>query len=329
MYGSSLVAVSCASPTACTAVGSYGSKPYQEGVAPLAEEWNGSHWTAQPVPEPMDTYTASLSAVSCSGPAACLAVGTYTGDGRSGLLAENWNGSTWTSESTPPTSDEYASLTGVSCTAPTACTAVGISVSDDDIEEPLAEFWNGTAWTVQTTPTPMGSAGSSLDAVSCTLATACTAVGSSATDNSVEPLAETRNGTTWSVQATPAVAGLDAYLNGVSCTSPSDCTAVGYTYGATSPDGFVEEATLAEVWDGETWTVPTIPDPSGTGSNLLAVSCSATETCTAVGDHVSTDDLGLNLALTEAPPSAGASARKGKRPVLQFPRPRRRAGGSG
>jgi hypothetical protein len=41
----------------------------------------------------------------------------------------------------------------------------------------LAEHWNGSRWAIQPTPNPTGQAPSVLSGVSCTAATACTAVG--------------------------------------------------------------------------------------------------------------------------------------------------------
>jgi hypothetical protein len=41
----------------------------------------------------------------------------------------------------------------------------------------LAERWNGSSWTVQTTPSPVGSYGSGLAGVSCTSLSTCNAVG--------------------------------------------------------------------------------------------------------------------------------------------------------
>jgi hypothetical protein len=75
-------------------------------------------------------------------------------------------------------------LSGVSCAATTSCTAVGAQpdpASKDPI--PLAETRGPSGWGIQSTPTPANpdpnrSPGSSLSAVSCPAAGACTAVGS-------------------------------------------------------------------------------------------------------------------------------------------------------
>ena len=67
-------------------------------------------------------------------------------------------------------------LEGVSCSSAKACTAVG-TYGDGARESTLAERWNGTKWALQTTPNPSDAGASHLKGVSCSSATACTAVG--------------------------------------------------------------------------------------------------------------------------------------------------------
>jgi hypothetical protein len=58
---------------------------------------------------------------------------------------------------------------------------------------PLIAFWNGSGWSSQHSPLVRGD----LDGVSCTTATACTAVGLA---HGGHPLIERWNGTSWSLQ---------------------------------------------------------------------------------------------------------------------------------
>jgi hypothetical protein len=104
-----------------------------------------------------------------------------------------------------------------------------------------------------------------LAGVSCVSATACAAVGWYGN----KTLAESWNGTTWSVAPAPRHAG---NLNGVSCVSASACVAVGESAGKT----------LAESWNGTTWSVVPTPNPSA-DDQLSAVSCVSASACTAVG----------------------------------------------
>ena len=133
-----------------------------------------------------------------------------------------------------PTGSTGTFLNRVSCPAANACTAVGDYFNSSDILRTLVEAWNGTTWVIQPTPNPTGSTSSQLQGVSCSAATACTAVGTytpSSTSPNSTPLAEAWNGTTWSMQHVPTFVG--GALFDVSCSAATACTAVGnYTSGS-------------------------------------------------------------------------------------------------
>jgi len=140
----------------------------------------------------------------------------------------------------------------------------------------LAEAWNGTSWSIQPTPDAPGASESVLSRVSCTSATACTAVGYSHATGDLAPrttLAEAWNGTSWSIQPTPHQSTADHVLNAVSCTSASACTAV----------GLVGYQTLAERWNGTSWSNQPTPHPEHGPDMLLGVSCASASACVAVG----------------------------------------------
>ena len=82
--------------------------------------------------------------------------------------------------STPePTGALATQLTAVSCTSANACTAVGWYTNSGGVTVTLAERWNGSAWSIQTTPNPPGATTALFEGVSCPTTTACTAVGAS------------------------------------------------------------------------------------------------------------------------------------------------------
>ncbi len=263
-------AVSCTSPTACTAVGFRGG----EG---LAERWNGSAWAVQPTP-PNSTRpgTPGFTGVSCVS-TTCTAVGNTGG----GTMVERWDGTRWSLQWTPTARKPLATLAGVSCTSNNACTAVGGVGGVGGAA--LAERWNGTDWTVQSVPTPSGKTDAFLRGVSCTSSTACVAAGyseNSTVQNSARSLIERWNGTTWTIQPIPQPAHtVETELSGVSCGSTSACTAVGSSTASSSPPGVT---TLAEHWNGTAWTIQPTPTQS-TFEGLAGVSCFSTVTCIAVG----------------------------------------------
>jgi hypothetical protein len=99
------------------------------------------------------------------------------------------------------------------------------------------------------------------------------------------PKHEAWNGKTWAIKGTPnpKVGVNGARLSGVACSSPSACLAVG-GYDRPASQGL----TLAEAWNGKTWTVKTIPRLQGaTFTSLNSASCRAKDACGAVGDEFS------------------------------------------
>jgi hypothetical protein len=188
-------------------------------------------------------------------------------------VAEAWNGTKWSVEPTPdPTGSNSSSLAGVSCTSATACTAVGSYNIGADTEVTLAEAWNGTKWSVEPTANPTGSKGSSLAGVSCTSATACTAVGGYDNgDGTYATLAEAWNGKSWVVEPTPnprSSKGTHILVLSLSAVGGYDNSAA-------------NDLTLAESWNGKKWKIE--PTPNVSGASLSAVSCTSVAACTAVG----------------------------------------------
>ena len=85
-----LMGVSCATATACTAVGSYNNRAGR-GRA-LVERWNGTKWSIQPTPNPASAIGSGLSAVSCPSATACMALGSSRdADGQVQVLIERWH----------------------------------------------------------------------------------------------------------------------------------------------------------------------------------------------------------------------------------------------
>jgi hypothetical protein len=165
----------------------------------------------------------------------------------------------------------------------------------------LVAVWPGRALaspkqpaTITVQPTDDPGDDNELNAVSCTGTTDCVAVGNTSVDSpSFErsPLALGWDGTSWTPQAIPMPDGTSSViLRGVSCVSDSSCMAVGDET-ATDPAGDSTELTLTESWDGTSWTIlPSPNEPWVSGSynanTLSAVSCSAANACTAVGDFL-------------------------------------------
>lgn len=170
-----LSGVSCASGSACVAVGSFTDAT---GQKPLALAWNGSSWSAMTAANPSGVTGAGLSGVSCTSSTACTAVGSSNSSGVYSPLVERLSGTTWTEQTAAiPSGATGAALTGVSCTSGTHCSAAGYSYDAGGTFSSLAELWSASTWAVETTPGPRTAAGTLLSGISCRSSTECTAAG--------------------------------------------------------------------------------------------------------------------------------------------------------
>jgi hypothetical protein len=230
--GSLLSRVSCSASNACSAVGWYENSSKVE--VPWVLRWNGTTWSLQTAPAPSGAKASYPNGVSCASASACTMAGYYeNSSGTDTAFAEVWNGTEWTMQSVPgPSGSKKTRVSGLSCSASTACTMVGEYENSSGVEVTLAERWNGTEWSVQSTPNPTGAKVSYLiGGVSCASSTACTAVGVFENSSSqYEPLAEHWNGSEWQLQSPPTGEKGEAWLTGgVSCVSSTFCAAVGNT----------------------------------------------------------------------------------------------------
>ncbi len=184
--GSELLGVSCSSATSCTAVGDSAISGSKSDT--LVEHWNGSKWALQATPKHPDGNESELTGVSCPSARACTAVGNSGNVSRTVTLAEHWNGVKWVVQPTPnPAGSQGSELAGVSCPSARACTATGNYDNRAGTDVTLAERWNGTKWALQSTPNPSDAGASHLKGVSCSSATACTAVGPYIKRSGAEP----------------------------------------------------------------------------------------------------------------------------------------------
>ena len=169
---------------------------------------------------------------------------------------------------------------GVSCPTATFCAAVGqYRDTGLGVLATLVESWNGTAWTIVSSPTSP-TTDSGLNGVSCASASSCIAVGFYLDGSGFSrTLIEKWDGTSWTAASSPNASSASNSLSGVSCASAGSCTAVGsYDTGSSLFQ------TLIEQWDGTNWSLAASPN-SGTSHNYLhGVSCPSATFCTAVGD---------------------------------------------
>jgi len=199
--------------------------------------------------------------------------------------------SVWSVTPSPNTANDNV-LNGVSCTSSVFCVAVGYHDTSKGVSKTLVELWNGTAWSIVSSP-DRGKSSNELNAVSCKSTTFCVAVGDYSS-HGFDTLVEMWNGSHWSLTTSPE-ADLYTDLYGVSCTSTRFCEAVGY-YTNTAMEG-----TLVETWNGTSWSITPSPNPSITatayrGVNALnGVSCTSARFCEAAGYDNNSSNVARSL----------------------------------
>ena len=326
-YNWALVAVSCPTPDGCVAVGSsgYHEPPFLE-TRPFAfihSPQNG--WTPYDLPEGPGG-SGQVSSVSCTGPAYCMAVGSFTPDGQNPTtLAEAWTGASW-AQLPPytPSSGSTATFSGVSCASTTWCVVSAAISSQGSGATQHFLLWDGQSWSDMQSP-PEGDFEHWLaeGGVSCPSTTFCLAVGALTPmlHGGTTPFAETWNGSAWALVPVPEPS---ESLTSVSCTTATFCETVGYYHSPNSTlhlpyaadwDGSglhrqrvlfrgdlyaVSCATTYEchavgtgqqdTWDGSNWYAST------TGPEVNPLSCAAPGSCTAVGSTATAEPYGNNLS---------------------------------
>lgn len=235
-------------------------------------------------PQPMAADSPSgdtVSGVSCPTTSWCMSVGRSS----YGVpLFEKYSGGYWTV--LPGISGvTTGQLSGLSCVTTKFCMAVGTSTQTGNNETLVAE-WNGSSWSLVTSPNEEvngipSSLANFLTSVSCTSTSFCMAVGdyTAPTSGTLTDLGESWNGSSWSLLSPPTL-GVGGTLTGVSCTGGGMfCAATGIYY----PGGNSVQTGLLMTWSGGSWTTT-----SGLASvwSMSAVSCVSLTSCTAVGESL-------------------------------------------
>jgi hypothetical protein len=195
----------------------------------------------------------------------------------------------WQILTTPKAPGEHTrhdQLVAVSCASGTICAGVGSFLTEEFMQAPLSESWNGSNWAVQAAPAPKGALGTYPEAVSCSSSTACTATGRWLDEKGTYHLfAERLSGSSWSLQSPATPETTSATLAGVSCPASNECYTAGW-YVKTSPR---EQLPIVERWNGSEWkilTTATLPAEDKEGA-FSGISCPAVEHCVAVGTYYS------------------------------------------
>jgi hypothetical protein len=272
----------------------------------LTAHWDGSSWTMVASPNATAGYN-ELYGVDAASSTDVWAVGyaNIANYGSEKTLALHWNGSAWAIVPSRNIGSDANFLYGVDAISANDVWAVGEGHSHDiSSGVTMAQHWNGTAWSIVTTPN-VGTKANALYAVEA-LATndvwafgesdghgaiamhydgtswtlvSTPSTGDSALQSAValagndiwavgyagsKTLTEHWNGTAWSVVSSPNGSKKSSVLSGIADAGGGQLWAVGTTY----DDLTVTAKTLTERWDGTSWRIVPSPNPSSSYSDL-------------------------------------------------------------
>jgi len=233
--------------------------------------------------------TASTPAVVTLGGVAALssgnawAVGAWRRTASSGYktLIEHWTAGRWRLQASPSPGNDTNSLAGVTALSRTDAWAVGSYHTNGQSLKTLIEHWNGSAWKVQRSPSPV-TGNNTLSAVVAVSRSNVWAVGNTlSTSGQQRTLIEHWNGRSWTVQRSPSP-GSSSMLTAVTAVSRSNAWAVGYS---DSSDGTTSK-TLVEHWNGSSWQIQASPNPSVQYNFLCGVAATSGTNAWTGGTYV-------------------------------------------
>ncbi len=245
--------------------------------------WNGSRWTLFPIRK-LGTGGNELNGADGVASDDVWAVGAYAATEASPYktLVEHWNGRQWQVVASPNAgAGTKNTLTSVDALSRTSAWAVGsyrtpTSPGTDAVRKTLIQRWNGTSWTIVSSPNP-GTLSNSLLGVAATGANDVWAVGWKISDQGLRSLILHYDGTAWTEAAVPTVGTGENVLTDISALSANDIWASGYY------DDGTQQKTLTLHYDGSSWS--SVPSASrGDGVSILHdISASSPSAAWAVG----------------------------------------------
>lgn len=229
----------------------------------VIEHWDGTRWSDVAAPTITSSggtqgqappfSLAGVAAASAHNVWAVGSISAYMSD-QSGAYSPvilHWDGTSWT-QAQAPTALTAEGLVGVAAISSGSVWSVGQYEGRNGPATSLITQETGGGWTIVPSPSP-GTLANSLAGVAAITPNDAWAVGSSADGT----LTEHWNGAGWSNIPSADATAVDNRLNAVTAVSSSDVWAVGAAW-----DSQQGTQSLAEHWNGATWTVTPGPSPA-------------------------------------------------------------------
>ena len=290
--------------------------------------WNGSAWTAVPMPVPPGAGAMGAFDVEAIAPDDVWAVGWWSGpDGGDHAFVQHWNGAAWSLVPLPDLEGVYGQLLGVDAAAPDDVWAAGLvrGSAPGGRPQPLAMHFDGASW--QRVPTPdLPGVQAVFDDVRAIAPDDVWAVGSRqprlARPVGDRTLIEHWDGTSWTVVPSPEVDDQPHGLTAVDASSSGDVWAAG-SIGGYRP--------MLEHWDGRAWSLVDPGLPATGGGGLVDVLVTDDDVWAILGlsleeaSRSTWSRAGTGRSCPAAPPPAATPWTSRRRPGASCGRPATRS----
>ena len=276
-----LAGVSAASASDAWAVGAY--DPSGSNVlATLAEHFDGTRWTAFPLPN-VGVQENVLLAVSMPSTGKAWAAGYFVnGKFQQQTLIEHFDGTVWSVIPSPSPGARQNILYGIAAITDSDVWAVGAQEDASGLWHTLTEHWDGSTWSL-VNAVDAGANGNQFYAVKAVASNNIYAVGQQAGAGFPnQALIEHWNGTAWSVVTSPADSSASALPLGVTATA-SSLTVVGQQETDTAPyTTYVAAGTPGAL------SLQSTPNAGAGENDLFAAATAADGSTWAVGWDINT-----------------------------------------
>jgi len=231
-------------------------------------------------------YLDDVAAVSTS---SAWAVGSWYDTSRAAprTLTLRWNGSSWSTVASPNSTSYYNELAAVDAVAANDVWAVGYANGSSGVNgaprNTLALHYNGSKWSVVTTPQPGVQTRELYDVAALTAANAWAVGWYYDTGFVAESLVLHWTGASWVKTEVPNPGTGLNQLYGVDATSAGDVWAVGTMTNTGDPRG--SRHPLALHFNGTTWSSVAMPDPPSGSAILRSVTAISSSDAWAVGSQ--------------------------------------------
>lgn len=189
------------------------------------------------------------------------AAGRYSTAAGYFTLTMHWDGSIWSVVPSPNVGTKFNQLGALAAVSPGDIWAVGSWSNDNLVNQTLIQHWDGTAWSVVTSPVAAGTSaflyGAAALSANDVWAVGYTNIGVTAQLTLVEHW----DGSAWSTVISPSPSANRDILWAVSAVSANDVWAAGNSYDGTN------FRTLIEHWNGTEWSA--VPSANGPSINFL------------------------------------------------------------